>query len=164
MSIGSGPDALNPYASPTDESRALDGVEPTVRTARLLLQTRPWVRFLGVLGFIGTGLMLLAAAGMVFAAVANPGGRGIPRVQALSLGGIYVVMAFMYIIPSFYLMRYASRISTFLEEGGAVALDAALEAQKSFWKTAGILMAIFMGLYAVFAIAMMIGAFSMFQR
>jgi hypothetical protein len=82
----------------------------------------------------------------------------------LSLGGIYVVMAFMYIIPSFYLMRYASRISTFLEEGGAVALDAALEAQKSFWKTAGILMAIFMGLYAVFAIAMMIGAFSMFQR
>lgn len=152
MSYGDSPESSNPYQSPHEQPRAADGITPSVRTADMLRQTRPWVRFLGILGFVSIGFMLLAAAGMLLAALASRAtgaGGGIPLVQAIVFGVMYVVMGLLYIIPSMYLLRYASRISTFLDEGSVVTLDAALEAQKSFWKFVGILMAIILGIYGL---------------
>ena len=52
-------------------------------------------------------------------------------------------------MPAIYLKRYASRITDLINLNRADMLEAALEAQKSFWKFVGIVAAITIALYIV---------------
>lgn len=124
----------NPYRSPAesgDSPFAGDAIEqvvtPTILT--VLSQTQPWVRFLSVLGFIASGLMLLG--GLVGSIVA----MGRPMGFACL---IYVLFGFLYFFPSLFLSRYASRIADLRMTRGVRQLESALTAQKSFWKFVGI--------------------------
>jgi hypothetical protein len=124
-------------------------METSSNVAELLRQTKPWVRFLSVLGFIGVGLMCLAGAFGAAAAVVT----GDPNMVAVSL--IYPVAALLYLFPSLFLFRYASRIADFLRGGQAAQLEAALAAQKSFWKFVGILTVVMLVLYVgILAVAL----------
>jgi hypothetical protein len=51
---------------------------------------------------------------------------------------VYPIMAVAYVFPAMFLMRYADRIKTFVASGQEQDLVGALEAQRSFWKFAGI--------------------------
>lgn len=127
----------------------------------MLAATKPWVRFLSVITFIGAGFMLLAAlvmtvaggAGM-FAAASND---GMPKALAGSMGvilaAVYVVLAVVYIYPGVKLWKYASSIGRLIQSGSAEDLVEALKQQKSFWKFVGILMLAMLALYIVAIIA-----------
>ena len=140
-------DTPNPYQSPTQQSLGIGGAEPSARTAQLLMQTRPWVKLIGILMFIMIGLMIL---GCVFLIVA--GANQVGPAQGMLMGAIYFVFAILYFFPALFLMRYASRIDAFVQDGTTDRLDHALEAQKSFWKFIGIMAAIITALYAVMAL------------
>ena len=58
-------------------------------------------------------------------------------------------MALFYIVPAFFLWRYADRIGLFVRDRSTGALASALEAQKSFWKFVGILTLVVLLLYAM---------------
>jgi hypothetical protein len=139
----------NPYAAPIVDQERLptanlpgDGqVTPAVLDA--MRQTRPWVLFLGILGFIGAGFMVLGGLAMLVAGSAM-GGAEVGAVAAL-----YIVLAVVYIFPSLYLYRYASSIKMLLTGYGVHALEEALTHQKSFWKLVGIVTAVSMVLYFV---------------
>jgi hypothetical protein len=130
---------------------------PSARTAELLRQTRPWVRFLGILGFVMVALMFVAGAVMLTIAIVGSSTGGVPAGQFVAMGVMYPLMSLLYVFPSLFLLRYASRISDFLDQGTTEALDAALEAQKSFWKFVGIMAAIIMALYGVILLFGLIG-------
>jgi hypothetical protein len=110
----------------------------------LMLATKPWVRFLGVIGFIMCGLMLLA--GVVFALICVLG-HATP--QGIVIAVLYPIMGLIYLYPSKCLFQYASRIGAFLAQGSMESLDHALEAQKNFWRFIGILTVIGLSLYAL---------------
>jgi hypothetical protein len=55
----------------------------------------------------------------------------------LLLGPVYLLMGGMGLVPGVYLARYASRITTLLRSGGSQDLEAAMEAQRSFWRIVG---------------------------
>ena len=59
---------------------------------------------------------------------------------------IYVGMAAIYVFLGLYLMRFASAIDRLLQSGQAEAMETALQNQRKFWRLAGILMLIGMGL------------------
>lgn len=123
-----------PFAAPGAPSAA-GGPSPVALD--LLRKTRPWTRLLGVLGALGLGFILLAALFMAIGA--TPPFNAMPPGPRLVAALLYVLMAFLQLPPVIFLNRYASRITDLLATGTMAELEAALAAQKAFWKYVGIL-------------------------
>ena len=111
--------------------------------AGALAGTRPWVRLVSILGFIGAGFMLFT--GLMFAV----GSQFLPFAREAVGGGsfavlgvVYACMGLLYFIPSRHLWRYGSFIDAYLRDPQEAQLEQALEAQRRFWKFVGILAAI----------------------
>lgn len=138
-------DDQNPYKAPETELKAesvpLAGGDYTETMAIYLKQTRPWVRFISVLGFIGVGFMVIASIVMIIS-----GGSNLGFAYGLLMGVVYLAMAVLYLFPVLHLSRYASSISRFLESARTVDMEAALKDQKAFWKLSGILVIVGFGL------------------
>src|SRR5688572_11405761 len=113
---------------------------PVVQTLALgsvpetLARTAPWAHFLAILGFVMVGLMMVAAVGAGMIGVAT----GRPETAVLSI--VYPLTALMYFFPSLYLLQFAKRIRHFVRRGHQLQdLESALDAQRRFWKVAGII-------------------------
>jgi hypothetical protein len=118
----------NPYRSPSeivdepiigDESGQV--VTPTVLA--LLRQTQPWVRFLSVLGFIASVLMVLV--GLFWLVIIGQG-----------MGFIFwmnIPLGLLYFVPSLYLFRYASRIANLRMTHGVKQLEVLRSRSGSSW-------------------------------
>jgi hypothetical protein len=147
----SGDASPNPYQAPTVASLASDvsGSDPSLgRVAEMLRQTKPWVRFMSVMLFIGAALLVLGGLVIMASGAAEGPVPGLGRVGAV-LGFIYIVMAVLYIAPGVFLWMYADRIGVFLRQRTPGTLASALEAQKSFWKFVGIATLIVICLYCL---------------
>ena len=122
--------------------------------AAQLQRTQPWVRFLSIMGFIAAGFMVL------FGLVIGAAGAATGNYQTLGLMVMYPIMGVVYVFPSIFLLRYADRIKAFVASGEEQDLAGALDAQRSFWKFAGILTIVSIVVALVFtAIAVMVGVF-----
>lgn len=144
----------NPFQAPSvmNPPESQEPYQGLDESAEMLRKTRPWVRFVSVMMFISSLLMI---AGAVFGLVlGNIGGRqGAPVIFSL----VYVVMSLMYAIPASYLWTYADRIGVFLADRTTVSLARALQMQKSFWKFVGIALIIVVCAYVgLFGIAMVL--------
>lgn len=154
---------MNPYGTSVEPTGQLI----TSQMTEALRKTKPWVRMLSILGFIGSGLMLvIALLVMASGAIGGVMGRsfGLGAAGGIMLGLLYGLMALLYIFPSLFLFRYASAIASMLSEDTVRGMEKALEAQKSFWRFIGILTVVILCLYAValvfIAVAAMIAAAS----
>lgn len=128
------------WGGPAQGSVSADVVE-------LLRQTKPWVRLLAVLGFIGIGFMILGSLAML--AVSSASHSAMPLGAGVGIMLVYLVMAGFQFPAALFLNRYASRIGTLVDSGSPEALQEALAAQKSFWRYVGILTLVFICLYVV---------------
>jgi hypothetical protein len=124
------PEALG-YDPPPFAPAPAATLSPSI--ARILQDTQPWARTMGIMGFIIVGFMILGglAAGIVGIATGN--------LQSVMLMVIYPVLGILYIVPSMYLVRYANRIRDFVAQGHVSQLESALDAQRAFWKFVGVL-------------------------
>jgi uncharacterized membrane protein len=126
-----GPDHLLPL-QPVGRPAPAGPAAGTERTVNALRITRPWVRFLSIIGFIYAALVVvIGIVGSI-----EPLASGDPEALAAILA---ILLGIVYIIPCCFLFSYASRISRFLRDRHQTQLDAALEAQKSFWICAGVI-------------------------
>jgi hypothetical protein len=112
-----------------------------------LQATRPWVKFLAIVGFVFMGLMVLVGLMMTLAFSAVPQQPGMPPAFGPIFGTLYIVMAGIYLMPCLFMHRYAKAIAA-IPSAGQGALEEALKQQKSFWKFMGILMLVMLCLYA----------------
>jgi hypothetical protein len=130
----------NPYAAPVSDAgrrdeRGLDEdrlVTPEIREA--LEQTRPWVVFMAVLGFIGTGALVLMAVGVFAFGTFVGAGYGAAGFVAC----LYVGVAGVYLLCALNLWRYGASIALLGQGYGVHALTEALRQQKAFWRIAGL--------------------------
>jgi hypothetical protein len=148
----------NPYQAPAapipSPSFATPGNWPTVPVVELLAQTRPWVMFIAILGFICSGLMII---GGLFAAVVLVAMGGAGMVEGAVLL-VYPVLGVVYYFPSQFLFRFAQRIRDLRYSHNVADLEAALAAQKSFWKFCGIFLAFVIALYVGILVVAMLAA------
>lgn len=143
------PPGMPPFAGALEAP----GVPPVL--VQLLVQTRPWVRFLAVLGFISTGFMVLGAL-VVLVVPGFPPGGGVPGALKVGMALVYLSIAGVHLPPALFLYRYASHIQALQASAGAGDLERALAAQKSFWRYVGILALVVLCLYALIIVVALV--------
>ena len=139
----------NPY-QPSQFSGQLDsgvhggGVSPTVVSH--LVRTKPWVQLIGILAIIGAVLMVGAAlimmvgGGVMTASMQkSSGGAALPAGVVGLMGGFYLACGLVYLWLGIKLIGYGSAIGSLRASGSVQHLEVALDHQRSFWKTMGIL-------------------------
>ncbi len=125
-----------------------------------LKETRPWVMFMAILGFIGAGFMGIGGLSMIVvgaisgSAMKEAGGMGVGMLLLMSL--IYLLAAFVYVYFSILLLRYASSINNLVDTEKTRYLEEALLRQKTFWKGVGIMTIIGLGLTIIGTLAAII--------
>ena len=148
----------NPYESPSTDplgsnTAASSGVTP--RVVSELSGTKPWVRLLAVLGFLGAGFMILAGLGMS-AMMMTQIGPG-----AIVIGALYALMGLIYLFPAIKLWKYGSAILQLQFSNSTEHLEEAMAQQRGFWKLTGIMIIVGFVLGILMSIGMGVLGFSM---
>ena len=146
---------LNPYHNQTD---SLANIPVTPLMIEHLRATRPWVKFLSIMMFISVGLCFLGGLLMMIAS-SSPVMRGAGLGPLIGL--VYWVMGGLYLAPAVFLYRYASSIQDLLQGGGDIAMESALESQKSFWRFMGIMTLVVLCIYGLIILFGIFAAMSM---
>jgi hypothetical protein len=166
-------DFANPYQSP--ESASVPEKTPGARgmltdlMLRYLKEASPWLRFLGIMGFIGCGLsvggcLIIALVVGFSSAVASAFSEGflggafpgwIFSVLYAVLGLIAGVVGFF---PSRFLYSFGSGIRNYFVSGREQDLETALRNNKSFWKFCGIACIIYLAFIPVTTVIVIIGS------
>jgi hypothetical protein len=132
---------IAPPASP--DALPAPAAEITPGMVLALKQTRPWVLFLAIMGFIGSGCLfmlgLFMMAGSGFMRMIQPRGPLSGTVIVALIGVLYLVLSVVYLGAAVWLIRYSGAIRRMLTVDRTGGMEAALRNQKSFWKYAGIL-------------------------
>jgi hypothetical protein len=160
-------DLNNPYQSP---EAAVKPETPLVSQSSLtetmltyLKGASPWLRFIGIVGFIGCGLMVFG--GILFLALIPTMGSvwgTIPELGSFSnvfgaafggsMGVYFFICAIIGFFPSRFMYTFGSKIRSYLRTGAAGDLEDAFKNNKSLWKFAGIVVIISLAFIPVMTI------------
>jgi len=133
-------------------------VSLTAESLHHLRATKPWVRLVSIMLWIGAAFTVLGVLMLLV------GGAGMsdemPAGFTGAFGVMYGLVALIYIFLALFLGRYASGIGKLMAEPKAPNLEYALKAQRSFWTLSGIIMLIsivigVLGIVAAIVIPMM---------
>ena len=161
---GAGPasEDVNPFASPSSSHHEEEdyyedepgGVTPKTKFA--LRDTRPWVLFLSILGFINAAGLLLGGLGALLSFML------VSPVMGLLVGLTIMGSGLLSAIGPYFLFMYSVRIKEFVHTEQVGALEEALVAQKSFWKfTGGTVLAVMALYFLMFIIMFAAGGLAM---
>ncbi|MDR2184497.1 MAG: hypothetical protein LBO80_02340 [Treponema sp.] len=159
------PDTQNPYKSPEAEISSEEGGSAgnlTETMVSYLKDASPWMRFVGIMGFIGAGLTAMGAVGFISASpfISNmPGVPGIWGVAGLiAVGLIYLGVAVLVFFPARFTYFFGEKIRRFLRSNSEAELEGAFKNNRSLWKFIGILTVVNLAIIPVFIVAAIIVA------
>jgi hypothetical protein len=170
------------YQSPQTDVNAVNPLAPTARlTETMVLYLKgasPWLRFLGVLGFIaagGTGL-----GGLIFVIGGILGNTAFGRLLSGQLydadmsevgmiSGISIIIGIFIIatgiicfFPAQFIYNFGKKIRNFLQNNDERELELAFKNNKSLWKFAGIVTIIYLAFLPVLMVVSIIAALGSF--
>ena len=140
----------------------LKGIHPAIgpelsgAVIEQLRRTKGWSRFLGIVGFISCGFIVLAAIAIAFKGSVMGSAMGESKGFGVLMSVFYLVIAASYFYPSLKLSQYASRIGKLVQQPTEENLVSALDAQRVFWKFVGIFMMVTLIIYALVFIGLII--------
>src|SRR6056297_2243645 len=103
-------------------------------------ETRKWTKFFSILGFVGVGLLILAAIVM---AVSGAGlGFASPLVSLL-----YIALAVLYVYPSLSLYRFSEQTREALAATDEDLLESAFHYLRKSFRFLGIMTIVIIGIY-----------------
>jgi len=140
----------NHYAAPRSDVSDVNnanagGITQTMFDA--MRGTKPWVLMIGIVLMIGAVFLIFGAIGVLFSATIGAVAAGPQAGVLLGIGAGYALMSVIYITLAIYLMKYSTAIGRLLQYANVSDLEAALHSQRKFWKLAGILTALMIGLF-----------------
>jgi len=170
-------DMANPYQSP--ETAAVP-VKPLAAQGSFtetmlfyLKEASPWLRFVGILGFIGAALTALCGLFMLaFIPLMSRVWDEIPGVEASfsrvlgkAAGGSMVVLfvgiGVLMFFPSLFIYRFGEKIRSYLRTGIDQDIEQAFKNNKSLWKFLGIISIIELAFIPLTIVGSIIAAISM---
>ncbi|MDR2160510.1 MAG: hypothetical protein LBP23_10635 [Treponema sp.] len=153
----------NPWQSPETQASGGDGASRGVLTEgmlRYLKEASPWLRFVGILSFIGGGLLCLLGIGFSVGMTSSGimGTEAFSGVMGSLVGLVYVVSGVVVFFPAKFMYSFGSRIKRYAGSGAAEDLEQALRNNKSLWKFSGIVCIVYLALIPVAIIGAVIAA------
>jgi hypothetical protein len=134
--------------------RDVMSAEVTTRTIEMLSQTRPWVQLIGVLLWIVTVILgIVSIVTIVLGFMARDA-----NAVLVGMGIGYLIGTLIYWALAKSLTSYASRINALKASESVGDLEDALEAQKAFWRLAGIITVVTLLIYVVIFVVAISGA------
>lgn len=142
-------DLENPYQSPqaevVPEASQSTGVSMTETILKYLYESSPWLRFVGILGYIGSAMLCLL--GIIFAV----GGMALQNFMddfgqfpAALIGLIYVPMGVLFFFPSHFTFTFGKKINSYKFSNSIEDMEDAFKNNKSLWKFYGILCIVYL--------------------
>jgi len=156
-------DYENPYKSPETSivPEEPQGAVATLTETMLgyLKEASPWLRFIGILGFIGCGFMCLI--GIISAIFSSAlfnimGDMGDFPIWALSL--IYIAIGALYFFPALFTWNFGAKLRSYQLSNSNEDLELAFKNNKSLWKFNGIMYIVFLAIIPFMIIATIAGA------
>jgi len=137
-------------------------VSLTNESLTYLRESSGWGTFLAVAGFVYSAMMICMGffAGAIYGGMATAQGPMGGMVTTI-VGGIYVGIGILFIIPSLYLFRFSLEVKNSLTRKSTQAMTSALENLKSMFKFTGIFTAIALGLLVISIGAAIVGSMMM---
>lgn len=123
-----------------------------------LHQSGKWASFLGIMGFIATGFLVLGALfiGTIFSMVAKFQSSPYPAGLGGLMSFVYMLIAAFYFFFSLYLYQFGNRIKDGILFHNELQISAALEKLKSFFKLWGVTTIVIISLYILMLIGIVI--------
>jgi len=144
-------ETANPYQSP--EMAVVPDNVPVgegILTETMLIQLKgasPWLRFVGVLGFIGAGFTILT--GIVFLTLVpfftrpflglDPFRGIMDAVSWVIVAVFFIILGVFLVLPSLFMFRFGEKIRGYLRTGAEQELEAAFKNNRLLWKFIGII-------------------------
>jgi membrane protein YqaA with SNARE-associated domain len=136
-------DHVNLYQSPQSPviPEPDTGTRLTSAMTRHLKEASPWLRFIGILSFIGSGFMFLG--GIVFLvtmdSLTGSNAGGFARLGGGIGSVVYIVSGVLMLFPARFIYNFGAKIRNYLQSNSEDDLEQALKNNKSLWKFTGIL-------------------------
>jgi len=140
-------DYENPYKGPetTIVPEKSQNTGLTEQMMRYLFEAAPWLKFIGIMGFIGFGILCLSA---LISIITILNGNFGPSFSNLLLYGLMAPLAFF---PAYFTYNFGNKINSFRLSNSEKDLEEAFRNNKSLWKFNGIIYIISIA-FAVLAI------------
>jgi hypothetical protein len=152
-------DTDNLYQSPQTDVNAANPLAPTGRLTETMVSylkgASPWLRFLGVLGFISAGGTILGGVVFLIGGILGSGAfsqlltsqldggeigdAGIVSGITIFTGALIIAAGAVYFFPARFIYNFGQRIRTFLQNNAERELELAFKNNKSLWKFIGIM-------------------------
>jgi hypothetical protein len=132
----------------------------TEESKQYLLETAKWGKLLAIVGYIISGLIIIAGivillAGNAFGELLGPGGGAIGTVASV----VYILLGAVYFYPSLKLHRFALAVPDAFRRADQEQITYAFQNLKSVFRFWGVLTLVILGLYAlVVVLGMFFGA------
>jgi hypothetical protein len=157
-------DMENPYQSPetpiVPETSQSTGASLTETMLRYLTEASPWLRFIGVLGYIFCGLILLmgilGTAGASAITAATLGAEAASSIPTWLFLLIYLPIAVLFFFPAHFTFNFGQKIRNYKFSNSTEDLETAFKNNKSLWKFYGIICIIYLAFIPVSILIMII--------
>ena len=142
-----------------NQSPGLFSLEVDEVAKSTFLEMARWTKFLSIMGFIFSGLILVAGlvVGMAGATSEAFAGSSLALIGATGIMVFYVLIACIGIYPSLMLYRYATGIKNALMMNDKLHFNNALRSLKRVFKFYGIMIIVMLCIYGVAIIAVIAG-------
>ena len=154
----------NPYESPRAEAGAVNPLSDRVLTENMVYYLRrasPWLRFIGICGFISLGLTVLTILIIGFG-LRNmiPDTPELAPLRAMGPGMslLYILFLALYFFPVLFLFRFGKYLKSYIFTGDSRDLEEAFKNNKSLWTFVGVLMIIGLSFMALILLIVIISA------
>lgn len=146
---------------PNREAQAADPVMILTDEAKYYLyESGRWAVFLGIIGFVFCGLLILGS--FFVKDLLNTTSSLSPTPNPLAaMGGavsiVYILTAVMYFFPSFFLYQFGSKIKNGLNFDHQEKVNEALHQLKSYFKFWGIITIVIIAIYVLAFVGLVVG-------
>jgi hypothetical protein len=109
--------------------------------------TGQWARFIAIVGFVFTGLLVAFGFSFGFMMQAISGGAALQGVPTFLMGMIYLIIGVLYFFPLLFLYRFSRYTKKGLRDMDQPAMDQAFSNLRSHLTFIGIMTAIAIAIY-----------------
>lgn len=142
-----------------DKHVSTGGTGLSAENKQYLHESARWARFLGIVGFVITGLVVLGAlfAGTMMASMSSMGGIGAGFLTGGMITVLYLLFALLMFFPSLYTFKFGSSMKGALANDNEAQMTEGFKNLKSMWKFWGIYMIVILGFYALMFLLSLLG-------